>query len=181
MLSAARGSWDERGIVAALRSTYRAGLSKQGKAKHAFVVEGGDGGSERGDDIEDDPEVVALLADHGCASTDAVIEEEDVINALVGWKEQRKKHKDVKLGRGFVKPDLNKYRSRVRCHNCKKIGHFQKDCREPRKLLSAPPPVPGDKTEGKPKTSFFVGFTDADAALTFDEMVEQCAAARVFT
>ena len=114
-----------------------------------------------------------------------VIEEQDLIDALVMWKEQRKAHSAARLGRGFVKPDVNKYRSKVRCHNCHKLGHFQKDCKEPRRPRATPTSKSSTAdTEEQQKGTYFCGFGAMCAcdgeheAKSFDEILKGLTARR---
>ena len=153
-MAAAQGSWREADVARALRSTYRTGLGKLSRSSHhrVYVAEQVDVPESPVDDEEDDPECDALLADHGVPS-EPPIDECDIIDALIGWKEQRKLHSRVKLGRGFVKPDLEAYRPRVRCHNCHKVGHYRKDCKEPPRSTAS---AAQDAAKPKPKGHFFV-------------------------
>ena len=154
-MAAAHGSWREADIARALRTTYRSGLGKMSNSGHhkVFVAEELDEDTIAEDD--DDAECEALLADHGVqADGDPPVDESDLIDALITWKEQRKLHGKVKLGRGFAKPNLEAYRPRVRCRNRKKVGHLQKDCREPRR--STAPNSAGSIEPAKHKSQFFV-------------------------
>eukprot|EP00959_Pyramimonas_sp_CCMP1952_P354508 7426301-Pyramimonas_sp.AAC.1 len=153
-MAAAHGSWREPDVARAPRTTYRAGLGKMatgGQGHHkAFVAEQEIDGDGTIEDDDGDPERDALLADHGVHdNADPPVDERDLIDALISWKEQRKLHGHVKLGRGFAKPNLETYRPRVRCHNCRKIGHFQKGCKEPRKSTA------GTSSTEPAKSQFF--------------------------
>ena len=176
-MAASARSLRYRDVAEALRSTFRTGLGLSSRSHRVLAAEEA---SEGGDEEEEDPEVSALLADHGHAGTgpddQQEIEEQDLLNAPVAWKEQRRAHGAAKLGRGFQKPDLQKYRPRVRCHNCKELGHFQKDCKKPRRPRAVPssssssgngPPPAHDDAKG----AFFCGFTAGGELLSFDELV----------
>ncbi|CAK0791003.1 unnamed protein product [Prorocentrum cordatum] len=110
-MAAAHGSWREPDVARALRATYRAGLGKMamgGRSHHkAFVAEQELDGDETIDDDDGDPECDALLADHGVHDdADPPVDERDLIDALISWKEQRKLHGKVKWGRGHAGLDL---------------------------------------------------------------------------
>ena len=63
-----------------------------------------------------------------------VVEEEQAVEILVGWRQQRENLSKEQLKRGFgpSTPDVKSLEKRVRCYNCREVGRFSKNCRKPR-------------------------------------------------
>lgn len=131
VLAAARRSYDENDIVAALRTTYPEGLH-QGRSSANVVAE-----------IEDDAapiddEQLAMVADEFDTDGNEPIDESDAVEVLLSWKETRAKIGKEKLARGFpTKGDVRKLETRVRCFKCKQVGHFSKNCTSRRMTSSS--------------------------------------------
>lgn len=125
VLAASKRSYAEPDITSALRTTYPTTVPE----KSAFVVREEEGEEAMfGDDEVGELEEIEMLLTVN--EDEEPIEEEQAIETLATWKQQRVAISKEKLSRGFrpEKPDLNKLRKRVRCFDCKKIGHFSKDC-----------------------------------------------------
>jgi hypothetical protein len=127
VLAASKKSYAEEDITTALRTTYPMTITE----KYAMVSEPSALAVVDENDFldeSDDGEIDALVATN---SEDAsVLEESEVIDTFATWKQARGAISKERLARGFgpPRPDVNKLRKRVRCFNCKEVGHFSKDC-----------------------------------------------------
>ena len=84
---------------------------------------------EASDETEPD-EVHAFMTQLGME----IVEEEQAVEILVGWRQQRENLSKEQLKRGFgpSTPDVKSLEKRVRCYICPEVGHFSKNCRKPR-------------------------------------------------
>ena len=132
VLAAARQSYKEQDIAAALRTTYPDNLYQAAKQTATYRVDP----EEPMEEIENPSEEDAFdtfLAEAGYA-TDDEVEEQDAVDALLTWKQTRAGINQTKMSRGFGNAgqapgrDFKKLESRVRCFRCKQVGHFSKNC-----------------------------------------------------
>ena len=128
VLAAARGSYNENDISAALRTTFPDHLyAARQSANHVNVAEGDDGQEET---FSDDEQQV-LVAEEGDPEDlgDGPIEEQDAVDILMTWKQTRMNINKEKIARGLSgQRDVKKLEARVRCFKCKQIGHFSRNC-----------------------------------------------------
>ena len=129
-MAAARQSYEEKDVAAALRTTYPEGLFQAGRQSAAVHL------AEHDDDLEEEvadlisQEVLVAEADPG--AEDEPIEEQDAIDALMTWKQARNNISKEKMARGFGgMQDLRKLEARVKCFKRKQVGYFSRHC--PRK------------------------------------------------
>ena len=130
VMAAARQSYEEKDVAAALRTTYPEGLFQAGRQSAAVHL------AEHDDDLEEEvadlisQEVLVAEADPG--AEDEPIEEQDAIDILMTWKQTRNNISKEKMARGFGgMQDLRRLEARVKCFKCKQVGHFSRNC--PRK------------------------------------------------
>ena len=124
VMAAARQSYDEKDVAAALRTTYPEGLFQAGKQSTAVHV--AEEMSEAMEEEEDDAELEVMLAEYG---DDEPLEEQDAIDILMTWKQTRNNINKEKLARGFGNGNnFKKLEARVKCFKCKQIGHFSRNC-----------------------------------------------------
>ena len=131
VLAAARQSYKENDIAAALRTTYPDNLYQASKQTATYRVDSEEPMEEHEPQSEEDT-FEAYLADAGYATEDEV-EEQDAVDALLTWKQTRAGINQTKMSRGFGNGgapgrDFKKLESRVRCFRCKQVGHFSKNC-----------------------------------------------------
>ena len=132
VMAAARQSYEEADIAAALRTTYPDNLWTNAKAHPVHVV---DQVFEMPDDEElAQDEVQEVLAafneeDPHVEDNNEPIEEQDAIDVLLSWKQTRTQISREKLARGLGgSQDLKKLEARVKCFKCQKVGHFSRNC-----------------------------------------------------
>ena len=162
VLAAARGSYNENDISAALRTTFPDHLytAKQTN-NHVNVAE-----VNTYDQVEpfSDEEQQVLLAEEGDPEDlgDEPIEEQDAVDILMTWKQTRSNINKEKIARGLSgQRDVKKLESRVRCFKCKQIGHFSRNCpRRGGKGAAGPSPA----ASGTTKTNFVMMVTDEPMA-----------------
>ena len=132
VMAAARQSYEEADIAAALRTTYPDNLWANAKAHPVHVV----------DQVFEMPaeeelaqdEVQEVLAafneeDPHVEDSNEPIEEQDAIDVLLSWKQTRTQISREKLARGLGgSQDLKKLEARVKCFKCQKVGHFSRNC-----------------------------------------------------
>ena len=124
VMAAARQSYEEKDVAAALRTTYPEGLYQSGRQTTSVHV--AEETSEVNDEEEDDGDLEVLLAEYG---EDEPIEEQDAIDVLMTWKQTRSTINKEKIARGFGSGgNFKKLEARVKCFKCKQIGHFSRNC-----------------------------------------------------
>ncbi len=129
VLAAARGSYNENDISAALRTTFPDNLyvGRQA-ANHVNVAEGD---YDQVENFSDDDEQPVLLTEEGDPEElgEGPIEEQDAVDILMTWKQTRTNINKEKIARGLSgQRDVKKLEARVRCFKCKQIGHFSRNC-----------------------------------------------------
>lgn len=127
VMAAARQSYEEADVAAALRTTYPEGLHVRSNS-HVNAVHL----PEDEDEVDDFSLQDALLAqdegDFG-AEDNEPIEEQDAIDVLLTWKQTRQGIAKEKLARGLgSSQNFKKLEARVKCYRCQKIGHFSRNC-----------------------------------------------------
>ena len=149
VLAASRQSYAESDIAAAMRTTYPEGLYS-GKSVNAVNVAEAEDDPEA-EDVADDEQQVLLTDDQvQDIFGDEPVDEQDMIDVLMTWKQTRTSINKEKLARGLggSNPrDLKKVEARVRCFKCKKVGHFSRNCptRRSDKPSSSQASAPGSK------------------------------------
>ena len=128
VLAAARGSYNETDISAALRTTFPDHLYAGRQAASNVNVAEGDY-----DQVEmpSEDEQQVLVAEDGIPDDlgDEPIEEQDAVDILMTWKQTRTNINKEKIARGLSgQRDVKKLEARVRCFKCKQIGHFSRNC-----------------------------------------------------
>eukprot|EP00438_Fugacium_kawagutii_P025213 Skav222622 [mRNA] locus=scaffold4205:86469:93548:+ [translate_table: standard] len=136
VMAAARQSYLENDISAALRTTYPEGLGTHRSSAVAQVATEAEPMEEPYDPVDEEDILLAKDEDDNDFG-EGPLEEQDVIEALMTWKQTRATISKEKLARGLASgKDMKKIEARVRCYRCKQVGHFSRDC--PVKKKNAP-------------------------------------------
>lgn len=126
VMAAARQSYEEQDVAAALRTTYPEGLHVR-QGSHVNAVELRD--EAEGEDAPDLNDVLLADEDEGTFGEDEEpIEEQDAIDVLMTWKQTRQTINREKLSRGLGNGGFKKLEARVKCFKCQKVGHFSRNC-----------------------------------------------------
>ena len=131
-MAAARQSYEETDVAAALRTTYPDNLWTTSRSHHPVNVV--DHALETPEEDEQADEVQEVLAafneeDPQMEDHNEPIEEQDAIDVLLSWKQTRTQINREKLSRGLGgSQDLRKLEARVKCFKCQKVGHFSRNC-----------------------------------------------------
>ena len=131
VMAAARQSYEEIDIAAALRTTYPDNLWTTSRTHQVNVAEPILEMPEEEDHAEEVQEVLAAFNedDTQMEDTGEPIEEQDAIDVLLSWKQTRTQISREKLARGLGgSQDLRKLEARVKCFKCQKVGHFSRNC-----------------------------------------------------
>ena len=132
VMAAARQSYEEVDIAAALRTTYPDNLWTTSRSGHAVnVVDHGMEMPEEEEPVDEIQEVLAAFNEEDTQPEDASepIEEQDAIDVLLSWKQTRTQINREKLSRGLGgSQDLKKLEARVKCFKCQRVGHFSRNC-----------------------------------------------------
>ena len=132
VMAAARQSYEEMDIAAALRTTYPDNLWASSRSHHPVnVAEPVIEMQEEEDHADEVQEVLAAFneEDPHVEDTNEPIEEQDAIDVLLSWKQTRTQISREKLARGLGgSQDLRKLEARVKCFKCQKVGHFSRNC-----------------------------------------------------
>ena len=143
VLTATKGSMDFPEIVDAIRSIFPEGKGSTNRTKEVFQTEESEMTSRSSADSDLDVlEVMEAIADEFQGREDD-FEDEEVLETFESYAEVRKKIVEKKKARGFTnyKEDPNRWRltgtmrgkievlkSKTRCHLCKKVGHWKREC-----------------------------------------------------
>lgn len=128
VLAAARQSYAENDIAAALRTTYPEGLYVGKTSSMVAPVEDDETYVHEEDFLPADDEVLAVQEPPD--NDEEPLEEQDALDILMTWKQTRHQINKEKISRGFGggTTDLKKMEARVRCFKCKRVGHFSRNC-----------------------------------------------------
>ena len=155
VLAAARGSYNENDISAALRTTFPDHLYA-GRQNNVNAV---DGDYDQVETFSEEEQQV-LLAEEGDPEElgNEPIEEQDAVDILMTWKQTRTNINKEKIARGLNgQRDMKKLEARVRCFKCKQVGHFSRNCpRRGGKGAAGPP----SSSSGTTKVSYVMMVQD---------------------
>ena len=172
VLAAARGSYNENDIAAALRTTFPDHLYAGRQASNHVNVAEGDYFPE---ETYSDDEQQVLVAEEGDLEDlgDEPIEEQDAVDILMTWKQTRTNINKEKIARGLSgQRDVKKLEQRVRCFKCKQIGHFSRNCpRRGGKGSAKGSAGPSSSTSNSSKVSYVMMVKDGGAEI--DEQMEE--------
>ena len=178
VMAAARQSYEETDIAAALRTTYPDNLWTTSRVHHPVNVV--DQVMEMPDDDEQAEEVQEVLAafneeDPQMEDASEPIEEQDAIDVLLSWKQTRTQISREKLARGLgSSQDLRKLEARVKCFKCQKVGHFSRNC--PLRKSKGKGSSKGDATSSQSSRVSYVNMVkdvvDEGYVLVNDDMTE---------
>eukprot|EP00435_Cladocopium_sp_Y103_P015753 s1700_g3.t2 len=157
VLAAARQSYNEADVAAALRTTYPEGLYSGKSTSLVAPVEADEVYHDVYEEALEDDEVLAVNEGGDNEGHDEPLEEQDAIDILMTWKQTRNQINKEKISRGFGggAADLKRMEARVRCFKCKKVGHFSRNC-------------PNRKGQGKGQSS---STTSTSTRVSFVNMV----------
>ena len=131
VMAAARQSYEETDIAAALRTTYPDNLWTTSRTHQVNVVDPVIEMPDEDEHLEEVQEVLAAFNEEEPQMVDSnePIEEQDAIDVLLSWKQTRTQISREKLARGLGgSQDLRKLEARVKCFKCQKVGHFSRNC-----------------------------------------------------
>ena len=182
VMAAARQSYEETDVAAALRTTYPDNLWTTSRSHHPVNVV--DHALETPEEDEQADEVQEVLAafneeDPQMEDHNEPIEEQDAIDVLLSWKQTRTQINREKLSRGLGgSQDLRKLEARVKCFKCQKVGHFSRNC--PLRKSKGKGSGKGDTTSSQSSRVSFVymmqdvedeGYVMVNADLTVEDEV----------
>eukprot|EP00435_Cladocopium_sp_Y103_P072195 s58_g39.t1 len=149
VMAAARQSYEEKDVAAALRTTYPEGLYSGRQGAHVNAVDY-EPDAENADEFN---EVFLAEDEDGTLDDESEpIEEQDAIDVLMTWKQTRQSINKEKLSRGLgTSQGFKKLEARVKCFKCQRVGHFSRNC--PMKKGKGGGGK-GDQSTGSSKVSF---------------------------
>lgn len=179
VMAAARQSYEEVDIAAALRTTYPDNLWTTSRSGHAVnVVDHGMEMPEEEEPVDEIQEVLAAFNEEDTQPEDASepIEEQDAIDVLLSWKQTRTQINREKLSRGLGgSQDLKKLEARVKCFKCQRVGHFSRNC--PLRKSKGKGSGKGDTTSSQSSRVSFVNMVqdifDESYVLVDEDMTEE--------
>ena len=179
VMAAARQSYEEVDIAAALRTTYPDNLWATSRSGHAVnVVDHGMEMPEEEEPVDEIQEVLAAFNEEDTQPEDASepIEEQDAIDVLLSWKQTRTQINREKLSRGLGgSQDLKKLEARVKCFKCQRVGHFSRNC--PLRKSKGKGSGKGDTTSSQSSRVSFVNMVqdifDESYVLVDEDMTEE--------
>ena len=178
VMAAARQSYEETDVAAALRTTYPDNLWTTSRSSHPVNVV--DHALETHEEDEQADEVQEVLAafneeEPQMEDNNEPIEEQDAIDVLLSWKQTRTQINREKLSRGLGgSQDLRKLEARVKCFKCQKVGHFSRNC--PLRKSKGKGSGKGDTTSSQSSRVSFVHMVhdmDEDYVMVNGETEEQ--------
>ncbi|CAE6959443.1 GIP [Symbiodinium sp. CCMP2456] len=138
VLTSSGGSLKYQDVTKAIQSIFPHGTARNsgGKTKEVFSTETEDNEVPENEAAED---VFQAIADQVQSSEE--YEEEDAVDVFETYKDIRRRVQQKKLGRGYkeprgsdwkltgtVKGKLELLKSRTKCHLCKEVGHWKREC-----------------------------------------------------
>ena len=145
ILTATKGDMAIAEVISAVRSIFPEGRGQNAKSKEVFQAELSDG---RETEPEEVFEVMDTIADDNQQRAD--YEDEDILEAFESYADVRRKMAERKRARGFsatndsvkwrlsgtVKGRIEQLKARTKCHLCKKVGHWKRECPTKRSMTS---------------------------------------------
>ena len=150
ILTATQGSLDYKAVVSAIHAMFPNGKGQVVKAKDRDVflaAEKSDGEEEHGGDPSEVYEALQGVADQVQGQSD--YDSEDAVEVFETYRDIRRRVQEKKMGRGFtsktqseagkwnitgsIRAKVEALKGKTRCHLCKQLGHWKKECPERRR------------------------------------------------
>lgn len=195
------GKYDRKEIIQSLRKLDKVLKEKGGKShylleneadsEYAFHQEMAEG------DLDDDDGSYVYIAE---GDLDTVMEEDAVMEALASYREVRQALRDQKVNRGFYpnkgrgkgfgqgkgkgkqRVHIEQLKLRTRCNRCGAVGHWARECGQPRQAPAQTPSTSGSQVASSSapsaRSGFFVASADAgdNSSFWLRQFMEQRAA-----
>ena len=165
------GKYDKSSVIKALRKLDK--VVKDSRQKSSFLGEGsGELESYAVDLDQDEEDGNFIYVAEG--DLDEVMDEKDVMEALASYQEVRKALRDQRTSRGYFdrgnkgkgfkgggkgklqKVHLEQLKLRTRCHRCKAIGHWARECKGEEKPWPSSGTQPSASSAAPSRSGFLV-------------------------